>query len=445
MTPRPSAPDPRPHVVIVGGGFGGLEAARRLGRAPVRVTLVDRRNYHLFQPLLYQVATAGLSGPDIAAPIRRVLRKQENTTVLLAEVARIDASARRLVLTDGEPLAYDFLIVAAGAGNFYFGHDAWARHAPGLKSIDDALDIRRRVLLAYESAERETDEARRRACLTFVVVGAGPTGVELAGALCEISRHTLARDFRNFDPTLARVILLEGTGRVLAGMDEGLGEVARAQLQELGVEVRLAAMVECIDDEGVIVGGERIAARTVLWAAGVRASPLAESLGVPLDRGRVLVAPDLSVPGHPEVFVIGDMAALKQEGHWLPGVAQVAIQGGRHTAKNIVQTLRGEATAPFVYRDKGSLATVGRSAAVAEIGRVKLHGFIAWLVWWAVHIVALIGFRNRVMVMLEWMWAYLSWQRTARVIIAGEARVEVGGGGTARDRGADDAPLRRVS
>ncbi|MEZ4449480.1 MAG: NAD(P)/FAD-dependent oxidoreductase [Nannocystaceae bacterium] len=439
-----SSPDPRPHVVILGGGFGGLEAARRLGRAPVRVTLVDRRNYHLFQPLLYQVATAGLTGPDIAAPIRRVLRRQKNTTVLLAEATSVDPAAKRVILRDGA-LDYDYLIVAAGAGNDYFGHDEWARHAPGLKSIDDALEIRRRVLLAFEAAERETDEAARRVDLTFVVVGAGPTGVELAGALVEISRHTLARDFRNFDPRAARVILLEGGPRVLAGMDEHLGREARHALEARGVEVRLDTMVQAIDAEGVIVGGERIPARTVLWAAGVKASPLAKSLGAPLQRGRVLVAPDLTVPGHPEIFVIGDMAAVKQDEQWLPGVAQVAIQGGRRTAKNIVSLVQGGKTTPFHYRDKGAMATIGRSAAVAEIGRFKSKGFFAWLIWWAVHIFALIGFRNRVMVMLEWMWAYLSWQRAARVIVAGEPIGPTTTTTTTTPGERADAPLRRVS
>lgn len=412
----PPSPARLPHVVIIGGGFGGLAAARELGRAEARVTLVDRRNHHLFQPLLYQVATAGLSGPDIAAPIRRVLRRQRNTTVLLAEVASIDPEGKRVILRDGE-LTYDHLIVAAGAGNFYFGHDEWAAHAPGLKSIEDALEIRRRVLCAFEAAEREEDPERRRACLTFVVVGGGPTGVELAGALAEIGKHTLARDFRNFDPSDARVVLIEGAPRLLGGMAEELSEAARKGLVDRGVEVRLESKVETIDAQGVVVGGERIVADTVLWAAGVAASPLARSLGVPLERGRVLVEPDLSIPGHPEVYVIGDMAALKQGGVWLPGVAQVAIQGGRLAARNVLRRLSGAATQPFHYRDKGSMATIGRSAAVAEIGGLKSKGFFAWVVWWLVHIIALIGFRNRVMVMLEWFWAYISWQRSARVIV----------------------------
>ncbi|MCA9636641.1 MAG: NAD(P)/FAD-dependent oxidoreductase [Myxococcales bacterium] len=411
-----SEPQRRPHVVIIGGGFGGLEAARTLRRAPVRVTLVDRRNHHLFQPLLYQVATAGLTGPDIAAPIRRILRRQRNATVLLAEVIGVDVDGRRVHLRDGE-LAYDYLIVAAGAGNFYFGHDEWARHAPGLKSIEDALEVRGRVLYAFEAAEREADAERRRACLTFVVVGGGPTGVELAGALAEIGKHTLSRDFRNFNPADARVVLIEGGPRLLAGMDARLAEEARRQLVARGVDVRLSARVETIDAEGVVFGGERIAARTVLWAAGVRASPLAEMLGAPLERGRVRVEPDLSLPGHPEVFVVGDMAALQQDGAWLPGVAQVALQGGHQAARNLLRRQAGAPTEPFHYRDKGSMATIGRSAAVAEVGRLRTTGIFAWVLWWLVHIVALIGFRNRVVVMLEWIWAYLSWQRSARVIV----------------------------
>ncbi|MCB9565872.1 MAG: NAD(P)/FAD-dependent oxidoreductase [Myxococcales bacterium] len=401
---------------MIGGGFGGLEAARTLRRAPVRVTLVDRRNHHLFQPLLYQVATAGLTGPDIAAPIRRILRRQRNATVLLAEVIGVDVDGRRVHLRDGE-LAYDYLIVAAGAGNFYFGHDEWARHAPGLKSIEDALEVRGRVLYAFEAAEREADAERRRACLTFVVVGGGPTGVELAGALAEIGKHTLSRDFRNFNPADARVVLIEGGPRLLAGMDARLAEEARRQLVARGVDVRLSARVETIDAEGVVFGGERIAARTVLWAAGVRASPLAEMLGAPLERGRVRVEPDLSIPGHPEVFVVGDMAALQQDGAWLPGVAQVALQGGHQAARNLLRRQAGAPTEPFHYRDKGSMATIGRSAAVAEVGRLRTTGIFAWVLWWLVHIVALIGFRNRVVVMLEWIWAYLSWQRSARVIV----------------------------
>ncbi len=428
----------RPHVVIIGGGFGGLRAARELGRADVRVTVVDRRNHHLFQPLLYQVATAGLSGPDIAAPIRQVLRRQKNTTVLLAEVRSIDVEGRRLVLDDGE-LAYDALIVAAGAGNFYFGNESWAEHAPGLKSIEDALTIRRRVLCAFESAERESDPERRRSHLTFVVVGGGPTGVELAGALAEIGKHTLARDFRNFDPADARVVLVEGSDRLLGGMAVKLSDAARMQLEARGVEVVLGARVETIDERGAVVGGQRIVADTVLWAAGVRASPLAKELGVPLDRGRVLVEPDLSVPGHPEIYVVGDMSGLKQDGEWLPGVAQVAIQGGARAARNILLRQAGRATEPFRYRDKGTMATIGRSAAVAEIGGVKSAGFFAWVVWWLVHVIALIGFRNRVMVMLEWFWAYISWQRTARVIVDRPPMRELAEGSSAGGERTDSA------
>lgn len=405
-----------PHVVVLGGGFGGLEAARALAGTSVRVTLVDRRNHHLFQPLLYQVATAGLSAPDIAAPIRRILWRTPNVTVLLAEATGIDVGQRTVLLSDGL-VPYDFLIVATGATHSYFGHDEWAAHAPGLKTLEDALELRRRILLAYEQAEREEDPERRRQWLTFVVVGAGPTGVELAGALAEIARHTLARDFRRIDPRSARVILVEGTSRVLPPYPAELSDSARLQLERLGVQVWTGAMVTGVDAHGVELGGDRIAARTVLWAAGVQASPLGRTLGVPLDRaGRVRVTPELTLPGRSDVFVVGDLSALEQDGKPVPGVAPAAIQMGRHAARNVLRATRGEPLRPFRYVDKGTLATIGRSAGVAVLGRVKLTGFVAWLAWLFIHIFFLIGFRNRIMVLIDWAWSYVTFQRGARVI-----------------------------
>ena len=408
----------RPHVVIVGGGFGGLYAARALADAPVRVTLVDRRNHHLFQPLLYQVATAGLAAPQIASPIREVLRRQANVTVLLGDVRAIDPAKRRVVLGDGE-LFYDALIVAAGSTTSYFGNDEWEEHAPGLKSVEDAFEIRRRVLLAFEAAERETDEAVRRAWLTFVIVGAGPTGVELAGALRDIAQRTLARDFRNFDTRETRVVLLDALDRVLPPFPEELSAKARVLLEKRGVEVKTGAKVTNIDAGGVdLEGGERYEARTVLWAAGVKASPLGRCLGADLDRGgRVIVNADLSVPGRPEVFVVGDLAAVRRDGGWVPGMAPGAIQEGRHAAANVRRLLAGEPTRPFEYFDKGMLATIGRSSAVAAIGRLRFAGFFAWVLWLFVHILYLIGFRNRIAVLFEWTWAYLTFQRSARVIL----------------------------
>lgn len=406
----------RPHVVIVGAGFAGLRAAQRLRRAPARITVLDRRNHHLFQPLLYQVASAGLNPSDIAAPIRRILRRQKNTTVLLGEVTAFDLAQRRVTLGD-DALSYDFLIVAAGATDHYFGHDDWAPHAPGLKSLDDAVEIRNRVLLAFEAAECERDDAVRAEWLTFVVIGGGPTGVELAGALSEIARYTLARDFRRFDPRQARVILLEGGPRVLPAYGEKSSASAQRQLERLGVEVRTGALVTAIDMQSVQVGGERIACRTVLWAAGVRASPLASALGVPLDRaGRVVVEPDLSLPGYPEVFVVGDLCSFVQDGKQVPGVAPAAMQEGEHAARNILRRLAGQPSEPFSYWDKGSLATIGRAAAVAEIGWFRLSGLLAWLAWLGIHIAFLIGFRNRAIVLFEWGWAYVTNQRGARLI-----------------------------
>jgi NADH dehydrogenase len=405
-----------PRVVIVGAGFGGLYAAKALRRAPVKITVLDRHNHHTFQPLLYQVATGGLNPSDIATPIRRILRAQKNARVLLADVSSIDVAAKEVVFRGGR-IGYDILILAAGATHSYFGHDAWAVHAPGLKSIEDALDIRRRVFLAYEAAEHETDHKRRRDLMTFVVVGAGPTGVELAGALAEIATHTLRHDFRTIDPGEARVVLLEGAKNVLPSYQAKLCEKARRQLEELGVEVRTSTLVTAIDEGGVWLGEERLAARTVLWGAGVAASPLARSLGVPLDKaGRVLVNPDLTVPGREDIYVIGDLASLTQDGAPVPGVAPAAIQGGRHAGLNIRRALRGQARRPFRYLDKGSLATIGRAAAVADFSAFTMSGFFAWIAWFAIHIFFLIGFRNRFVVIFQWGWSYMTYDRGARLI-----------------------------
>jgi NADH:ubiquinone reductase (H+-translocating) len=407
-----------PHVVIVGAGFGGLTAAKELRDAPVRVTVVDRRNHHLFQPLLYQVATAALNPADISAPIRHVLRGQLNVDVLLGDVSAVVPERRAVRLADGDELRYDFLVVATGATHSYYGRDEWAPVAPGLKTVEDALEIRRRVLVAFERAEREADEEARRALLTFVVVGAGPTGVELAGALAEIARHTLTADFRHIDPESARVILVEALPSVLPPYPPRLQDAARRQLEGLGVEVRTGAKVTRIDDQGVTVGDERIAARTVLWGAGVAASPLAATIGATRDRaGRVEVLPDLTVPGHPEIAVIGDLALARgPDGKPVPGVAPAAIQEGEHAARNVVRMLRGEPRLAFRYRDKGSLATIGRAAGVAHIGRLQFSGFPAWLAWLLVHVFFLIGFRNRVAVILQWAWSYFTFSRGARLI-----------------------------
>ncbi len=402
--------------MIVGGGFAGLAAARALRRAPVRVTIVDRRNHHLFQPLLYQVATAALNPGDIAYPIRSVLRSQANARTLLARVSHIDLATRTVRLADGE-LAFDHLVLATGATHSYFGNDAWEAWAPGLKTIEDALEVRRRVLSAFEAAERQADATQRTATLTFVVVGGGPTGVELAGALSEIGRLTVAKDFRTFDPRRLRVVLVEGLDRVLPPYTPQLSAAAKRQLEALGVEVRTNSRVTKIDATGVWLGDEHIDARTVLWAAGVAASPLAKALGVPLDRaGRVLVNPDLSVPGHPNVFVAGDLMHFEQNGGQVPGVAPAAIQSGRAAARNVWLTVTGRATQPFRYRDKGSLATIGRAKAVGQIGRWRFTGFFAWWVWWIVHIAYLIGFRNRLSVMMGWAWQYFAFSRGARLI-----------------------------
>jgi NADH:ubiquinone reductase (H+-translocating) len=406
------------HLVIVGGGFAGLWATRALRKAPLRITLIDRGNHHVFQPLLYQVATAGLSAPNIAAPLRHILRKQKNVTVLLGEVAGIDADAKRLRLGDGRTLDFDHMLLATGATHAYFGHDDWAQHAPGLKTLDDALAIRRRILTAFERAEACDDPEERAACLRFVIVGGGPTGVELAGTLAEIARHTLHGEFRRADPRQAQVLLVEAGPRVLASFPEHLSQKARLQLQALGVDVRTGAAVSAIDAEGVRIGDARIAARTVLWAAGVAASPLARDLGAPLDRaGRVRVEADLSVPGHPDIFVAGDLAAIEYDGKPVPGVAPAAKQMGRHVARVIRARMRSEAAPTFGYRDYGNLATIGRMAAVVDLRGIGFSGLLAWWFWLAAHVFFLIGFRNRLVVLIDWAQAYWSYQRSARIIL----------------------------
>ena len=391
----------------------------------MEVTLLDRRNHHVFQPLLYQVASAALSPGDIASPIRWILRHQRNVEVLLADVRRVEPERRTLVLADGE-ISYDYLILAAGATHAYFGHDEWRRVAPGLKTLEDALDIRRRVLLAYERAEREQDAAKRQALLTFVVIGAGPTGVELAGALAEISRQSLARDFRHFDPGSARIILVEAGPVVLTSFPETLRDAARKDLERLGVEIRTGTMVTGVAPGRVETSGAAIEAATVLWAAGVAASPIGATLGVATDRvGRVMVQPDLTIPGHPEIFVIGDLAVFPgPNGKPLPGVAQVAIQMGRHAARNITRAIDRRPYTAFVYRDLGNMATIGRASAIADLGWLRLKGWIAWLAWLFVHIMNLIGFRNRVVVLVQWAWAYFSYQRAIRLITGSEPERE---------------------
>jgi NADH dehydrogenase len=420
-----------PRVVILGGGFGGLEAARALAGADVRVTLLDRHNYHLFQPLLYQVATASLSPGDVASPIRWILRKQKNVEVLLAEAREIDPIGRR-VMIDRDAVSYDYLVVATGAAHAYFGHPEWAARAPGLKTLDDALEMRRRVLLAFEAAERESDPDKQRRLLTFVIVGGGPTGVELAGALAEIARQSLRQDFRRIHPESARIVLLEGSPYVLGPFPDPLRVAARRALERLGVEVRTNAKVTDIDEQGVTVeatvveqasGHQRIDAETVLWAAGVAASPLARSLGVPLDRvGRVTPEPTLSLAAHPNIFVAGDICAFAQDGMPLPGVAQVAMQQGAQAARNIRRAIEGKPLEPFRYHDYGMMATIGRGSAVGDVYGLKISGFFAWLFWIFLHIFWLIGFRNRFVVMTEWAWAYFSLQRRVR-LITGESAV----------------------
>jgi NADH dehydrogenase len=417
-----------PRVVIVGGGFGGLTCARALGSAAVDLTLIDRQNHHLFQPLLYQVAMAGLAPTEIAVPIRSILRKQKNAMVLLAEVTGIDLANKRLSLAQAEDVAYDYLVLAPGARTHYFGHEGWAHYAPGLKSIDDAIEIRRRVLLAFEAAERELDPAERAKLLSFVVIGAGPTGVELAGAIAELGRYVLGRDFRRVRPSETRVLLIEGGARVLSTFDPSLSEETVQQLSSLGVQVRTGTVVERIGAEGVVLNsGETLAASTILWAAGVSSSPLLEKLGTKLDRaGRAYVEKDCSLSGHPEVFVIGDAAYyLGPDGKPLPGVSPTAMQMGRHVARMIRAEIAGYSErTPFVYRDKGSMATIGRSRAIAQMGNLKLTGFLAWLAWLFVHIWYLIGFRNRLLVFFDWSWSYLTFRRGARLITGG--RMEPG-------------------
>ena len=416
------------HVVIVGGGFAGLTAARELDDPGFRVTLVDRHNHHLFQPLLYQVATAGLSAPDIAAPLRHILRRQDNVEVLLGEVTGIDAAQRRVTLADGNAIAYDTLLLASGATHSYFGHDAWAAHAPGLKTVDDALQLRRKLLLAFEHAEAANDPEAQAAWLSFAIIGGGPTGVELAGTLAEIARHTLRNEFRHIDPRQAQVRLIEAGPRVLPSFPPDLSERARAQLVRLGVEVITGTPVTGIDANGYALGDTFVRARTVVWAAGVAASPLGRLLEVPLDRaGRVLVENDLSVPGHPDIFVAGDLASVQQDGKPVPGIAPAAKQMGRYIA-GVLRARRTDAAKPrpFRYRDYGNWATIGRMAAVVHVGRLKLSGLLAWWGWLGAHVFFLIGFRNRLVVLTNWAMAYWTYRRAARVITG-----EPGGAGGA--------------
>jgi NADH dehydrogenase len=406
-----------PTVVIVGAGFGGLAAAQRIVRLPVQVIVVDKKNHHTFQPLLYQVATAGLSPGEIAAPIRSILRARGNVEVLLEEVLDFDLNQKK-VITKEQVLDYDFLILASGAAHAYFGHEEWEPFAPGLKTIEDALEIRRRVLLAFELAERQAAEGHHCHPLQFVVIGGGPTGVELAGTLAEIARHAMNHEFRNIDPRQSRILLIEGGPRVLPAYSEKLSRKAQDQLRHLGVEVRTSSMVTRVEPGAVWIGGEKIPSPVVLWAAGVAASPLGQKLGAPLDRaGRVLVQPDLSIPGHAEVFVIGDLAALQDEhGKMLPGVAPVAIQQGNWVGETIARDLENQPRRNFRYYDKGSLATIGRAAAVAQFGKFEMSGYFAWLAWLFIHILFLIGFRNRLLVMIQWAWSYFTYERGARLI-----------------------------
>jgi NADH:ubiquinone reductase (H+-translocating) len=407
----------KPHVVIIGGGFGGLEAAKKLCCEAVRVTIVDRTNYHLFQPLLYQVATAALSPADIAAPIRGIVSKCKNMNVFLAEVVSVDVNTRRVILANGE-IDYDFLIVATGARHSYFGHPEWERLAPGLKSLEDAVEVRRRILMAFESAEKLSDEAARRAAMTFVIIGGGPTGVEMAGAIAEIARYTLAKDFRRIDPSQARIILIEGAPCVLAAFPEDLQQSAAKQLRDLGVEVRTGVHATDLTEAGLQLGDEFIPCRVKIWAAGNTASSVGASLGAPVDRvGRVIVNEDLTIPGHPEVQVIGDLANFShQTGQPLAGVSPVAMQQGRHAAGNILGSLEGRKPQRFWYWDKGSMATIGKNKAVADLHWLHFSGLPAWIVWAFVHILFLVGFRNRLLVLFQWAWAYVTFNKGARLI-----------------------------
>jgi NADH dehydrogenase len=412
-----------PHVVIVGAGFGGLEAARRLAKQPVRITVIDRRNHHLFQPLLYQVATAGLAGTDITSPIRHILSDHPHTETLMAELKSVDTQRQMVhisdILTNEEKtISYDYLIIATGSQKNYFGHDEWKPLAPSLKSIEDAIEIRRRILLAFESAELEPDPEKRRALLTFVLVGGGPTGVELAGAIAELARRSLAREFRHIHPEDARIILVEGEPQILASFPRNLARKAEKELVRLGIEVRTASRVESVEDGTVVIAGERLVARTILWTAGVRASDAGRWLGALTDRtGRVLLEPDLTVPGHRNIFMVGDTAGVIQRGKPLPGLAPVAIQQGQYVASVIARRVAGKKPLrPFHYLNKGNLATVGRSFGIVDIGPLRTAGFFAWIMWLVVHIIFLIGFRNRVSVLLQWTWSYLTFQRGARLI-----------------------------
>lgn len=413
----PAATTALVHIVIVGGGFAGLAAAQALARVRARVTLVDRQNYHLFQPLLYQVAGAVLSPADIAAPIRSILRRQRNVEVRLGTVERIDVAGKAVVLAGGDQIAYDYLILAAGARSHYFGHDDWRTFAPSLKTLEDALDVRQRVLSAFEKAEWATRDAEQRELLTFVVIGGGPTGVELAGTLAELAKRTLAREFRHIDPRTARVLLVEGDSTVLKGFPDKLRERAMRDLRDLGVELRLGKHVQAITADRVVVGDDPIVAGTILWAAGVEPVPLGKSLGVPLERGRVPVEADLSLPGHAEVFVIGDLAAIRDaSGQWVPGVAPAAIQMGRHVAANLRRIQAGQPRLPFRYHDRGTLATIGSSRAVAWIGKYQITGWLAWAAWLFVHLMAIVGFRSRIIVLINWAWSYVTTQRHSRLI-----------------------------
>jgi len=433
------------HIVILGCGFGGLEAARTLARADVRITLIDRSNHHLFQPLLYQVATAGLSAPAIAAPIRHILARQRNLTTLMASVSSVDVGGRMVRLADGGAIPYDYLIVATGSTHSYFGNDKWAQFAPGLKTLGDAFEIRRRILMSFERAEREFDEDARSAWLTFIVVGGGATGVEMAGTMTEIGRYTLNGEYRRIDSRKARVVLIEGSDRVLPPYSPDLSEKARAQLEQLGVEVRTGCKVIGIDENGVTYTGpggeERLAAKTIIWSAGVAASPIGKSLGVQVDRaGRVPVGPDLTIAGHPEVYVVGDLAAATSDGKPVPGVSPAAKQMGRTAARNILLRLQDKPPETFRYKDYGSLATIGRKSAVAQVGNIKFSGLSAWLFWLFVHVYFLIGFRNRLMVMTDWAWAYFTFERNARLVVGTDDEPDVlEGGNPLRRSGIDQA------